>query len=150
MTSVEPITPGLLSAFLAAMGEAERADLERVGGRQIVEKAVALSVHSVVGLVDGVPAFMGGVIPDDDYDDCVVGKVWMLGTPQIAKARKFYLRETRRQVGLMLQMFVCLKTAVAAEYTKSLRWASWLGFALGKPIEHAGRTMIPMERWNEV
>ena len=74
----------------------------------------------------------------------------MLGAPGIAKARKFYLRETRRQVGLMLEMFVCLRTAVAAEYTKSLRWLRWLGFALGQPVEMAGRTLVPVERWNEV
>lgn len=147
MTSVEPITPGLLSAFLAAMGEAERADLERVGGRKVLDNAVALSVHTFAGVVDGVPAFVGGVIPDDE---CVVGKVWMLATPQVDRAKKFYLRETRRQVGLMLQMFVCLRTMVAAEYTKSLRWLRWLGFALGEPVERAGRILIPVERWHEV
>jgi len=56
VTSVEPVTAGLLSAFLAAMGEAERADLERVGGRQVLDNAVALSVHTFAGVVDGVPA----------------------------------------------------------------------------------------------
>ena len=147
MTSVEPVTAGLLSAFLAAMGEAERADLERVGGRQVLDNAVALSVHTFAGVVDGVPAFVGGVIPDDE---CVTGKVWMLATPQAERAKKFYLRETRRQVGLMLQMFVCLRTMVAAEYTKSLRWLRWLGFALGEPVERAGRILIPVERWHEV
>ncbi len=147
MTTVEPITPGLLSAFLAAMGEAERADLERVGGRQVLDHAISQSVHTFAGVVDGVPAFVGGVIPDDDH---VIGKVWMMATPQVERAKKFYLRETRRQVGLMLQMFVCLKTMVAVEYGKSLRWLRWLGFALGEPVERAGRTLIPVERWNEV
>jgi hypothetical protein len=141
------ITPAILTEFVAAMGEAERADLERVGGEVMLRHAVGLSVHTFAGIVDGVPAFIGGVIPDDD---CIVGKVWMLGAPGIAKARKFYLRETRHQVGLMLQMFVCLRTMVAAEYTKSLRWLRWLGFALGEPVEQAGRTLIPVERWHEV
>lgn len=147
MTRVEPITPGILTDFLAAMGDAERADLERVGGRLVLDHAVSQSVHTFAGVVDGVPAFVGGVIPDDDD---VVGKVWMVATPQVELAKKFYLRETRRQVGLMLQMFVCLKTMVAAEYTKSLRWLRWLGFALGQPVERAGRVVIPVERWNEV
>jgi len=39
---------------------------------------------------------------------------------------------------------------VAVEYGKSLRWLRWLGFALGEPVERAGRTLIPVERWNEV
>lgn len=147
MTSVEPVTPGLLSAFLAAMGDAERADLESMGGRVALDHVVSRSVHTFAGVVDGVPAFVGGVIPDDDD---VVGKVWMVATPQVDRAKKFYLRETRRQVGLMLQMFVCLKTMVAAEYAKSLRWLRWLGFALGQPVERAGRIVIPVERWNEV
>lgn len=147
MTSVEPVTPGLLSAFLAAMGDAERADLESMGGRVALDHVVSRSVHTFAGVVDGVPAFVGGVIPDDDD---VVGKIWMVATPQVDRAKKFYLRETRRQVGLMLQMFVCLKTMVAAEYTKSLRWLRWLGFALGTPVERAGRLVIPVERWNEV
>lgn len=147
MTSVEPVTPGLLSAFLAAMGDAERADLERIGGRAVLDNAVAQSVHTFAGVVDGVPAFVGGVIPDDEH---VTGKVWMMATPQVERAKKFYLRETRRQVALMLELFVCLRTMVAAEYTKSLRWLRWLGFALGKPVERAGRVLIPVERWNEV
>lgn len=147
MIAVEPVTPELLRAFLAAMRENERADLERLGGAAVIERAVALSVHTYAGVVDGVPAFVGGVIPDEDH---VVGKVWMLGTPQIEKAKKFYLRETRRQVALMLEMFLCLKTAVAAEYTKSLRWLRWLGFVMGQPVERAGRTLIPVERWHEV
>jgi hypothetical protein len=144
---VAPVTPDVLSAFLAVMGEAERADLESIGGMPALQRAVALSVHTFAGIVDGKPAFVGGVIPDEDH---VVGKVWMLGAPGIAKARKFYLRETRRQVALMLEMFVCLRTAVAAEYTKSLRWLRWLGFALGQPVKMAGRTLVPVERWNEV
>jgi hypothetical protein len=141
------VTPGLLSAFLAAMGDAERADLERIGGRAVLDNAVAQSVHTFAGVVDGVPAFVGGVIPDDEH---VTGKVWMMATPQVERAKKFYLRETRRQVALMLELFVCLRTMVAAEYTKSLRWLRWLGFALGKPVERAGRVLIPVERWNEV
>lgn len=143
MTTVEPVTPGLLSAFMAAMADGERAELEQIGGARLLGNAVAQSVHTFAGVVDGVPAFVGGVIPDDSHE---VGQVWMLGTPQIDKAKKFYLRETRRQVALMAQMFVCLRTAVAAEYTKSLRWLAWLGFTLGEPIERAGRTLIPVER----
>lgn len=129
------------------MSDAARADLESVGGVDTLKRAVGLSVHTFAGTVDGVPAFVGGVVPDDSHE---VGNVWMLGTPQIARDKKFYLRETRRQVALMLEMFVCLKTMVAVEYTQSLRWLRWLGFALGKPVVHGNRTLIPVERWNEV
>jgi len=147
VTSVEPVTPGLLSAFIAAMDGDERAKLEAIGGRTLLDGAVAQSVHTFAGVVDGVPAFVGGVIPDDSHE---VGKVWMMATPQVDRAKKFYLRETRRQVGLMLEMFLCLRTMVEQSYPKSLRWLRWLGFALGEPVEYAGRVLIPVERWNEV
>lgn len=125
----------------------ERAKLEAIGGRALLDGAVAQSVHTFAGVVDGVPAFVGGVIPDEAHE---VGKVWMMATPQVERAKKFYLRETRRQVGLMLEMFLCLRTMVEQSYPKSLRWLRWLGFALGEPVEYAGRVLIPVERWNEV
>lgn len=145
MNQIVPVTPDALSAFLAVMGEAERADLETVGGVAMLEQAAGASVHTFAGIVDGKPVFVGGVIAEDE-----VGRVWMLGAPGIAKAKKFYLRETRRQVALMLELFVCLRTGVAAEYTKSLRWLRWLGFVAGRPVTYGGREVIPMERWNEV
>lgn len=145
MNKVVPVTPEVLSAFLAVMSDAERADLESVGGLAMLKRTAAKSEHTFAGIVDGVPAFVGGVIGSGE-----VGNVWMLGAPGIARAKKFYLRETRRQVALMLELFVCLQTMVAAEYTKSLRWLEWLGFAKGAPVEIAGRMLVPVERWHEV
>lgn len=142
MNEVRAVTPEIIADFLPAMGDAERADLERIGGAKVLQNAVALSVHSFAGVVDGVPAFVGGVV---QADDAVTGRVWMMATPAVDRAKKFYLRETRRQVDLMMQMFDRLETKVAVDYPRSLRWLEWLGFKIGETIEMNGRLVRPVE-----
>ena len=142
MNEVSAVTPEIIADFLPAMGDAERADLERIGGASVLQNAVALSVHSFAGVVDGVPAFVGGVVAADDAE---TGRVWMMATPAVDRAKKFYLRETRRQVGLMLEMFDRLETKVAVEYPRSLRWLEWLGFKIGEAVEMNGRLVRPVE-----
>ena len=142
MNEVSAVTPEIIADFLPAMGDAERADLERIGGASVLQNAVALSVHSFAGVVDGVPAFVGGVVAADDAE---TGRVWMMATPAVDRAKKFYLRETRRQVGLMLEMFDRLETKVAVEYPRSLRWLEWLGFKIGEAVEMNGRIVRPVE-----
>ena len=142
MNELSAVTPEIIADFLPAMGDVERADLERIGGAKVLQNAVALSVHSFAGVVDGVPAFVGGVV---QADDAVTGRVWMMATPAVDRAKKFYLRETRRQVGLMLEMFDRLETKVAVEYPRSLRWLEWLGFKIGEAVEMNGRLVRPVE-----
>ena len=142
MNEVSAVTPEIIADFLPAMGNAERADLERIGGASVLQNAVALSVHSFAGVVDGVPAFVGGVVAADDAE---TGRVWMMATPAVDRAKKFYLRETRRQVGLMLEMFNRLETKVSVEYPRSLRWLEWLGFKIGEAVEMNGRLVRPVE-----
>ena len=142
MPEIVAVTPKIIADFLPAMGDAERADLERIGGAAVLRNAVALSVHSFAGVVDGVPAFVGGVV---QADDAVTGRVWMMATPAVDRAKKFYLRETRRQVGLMLDMFDRLETKVAVDYPRSLRWLAWLGFKIGEAVEMNGRLVRPVE-----
>lgn len=142
MNQVAAVTPKIIADFLPAMGDVERADLERVGGAAVLRNAVALSVHSFAGVVDGVPAFVGGVVA---ADDATTGRVWMMATPAVERAKKFYLRETRRQVALMLEMFDRLETKVAVEYPRSFRWLEWLGFEVGEAVEMNGRLVRPVE-----
>lgn len=136
------ITPAIIAAFVPAMGEAERADLESIGGEAALRNAAALSVHTFAGLIDDVPAFIGGVIA---ADDCTTGRVWMVATPAVAAAKKFYLRETKRQTGIMLKMFDTLETAVSVDYPRSLRWLAWLGFHVSEPVELRGRMVCQVE-----
>lgn len=142
MPETVAVTPEIIADFLPAMGAVERADLERLGGAAVLENAVALSLHSFAGVVDGVPAFVGGVVPSEDH---LTGRVWMMATPAVDRAKKFYLRETRRQVALMAEMFDRLETKVSVEYPKSLRWLEWLGFSVGEAVEMNGRTVRPVE-----
>ena len=140
MTQSEPITRDIIEAFLFLMDEVSFADLTEVSGGDPLAHIVnvaARSVHTYAGMIDGAPAFIGGVLGD--------GQVWMLGNPLIAKCRKFYLRETRRQRDIMAGLFPVLRTQVDVNYPRSLRWLEWLGFAIGEPVSFGIRVVRPVE-----
>lgn len=108
MTKTQPITPAIAERFVALYDEVARDELEAlsgVGAVAAINRAAERSVYTFAGLKDGEPLFLGGVNSE--------GQVWMLGGPGIAGAKKFYLRETRRQTEIMQAMFPRLWTCVA-------------------------------------
>jgi hypothetical protein len=137
ITSVAPADAALIARTLDLMRPAERAEL---GGDDVVAQAVSRSQHTFCGLVDGSPAFLGGI--------CEGGLIWMVSTPLVDRAKKFFLRETRRQIDLMQAMEPVLFCWVDVRYPKSLRWLEWLGFSSGElvVIPSLGVTARKMER----
>ena len=128
------------AASVARLSEPDRAELEELtgDGHAAVRALVAASARSACGLLDGRPIFLGGVTLE--------GWAWMLGAPDIARARAFYLRSTRAEVEAMQAMFPVLRSRVDVRYTRSLRWLRWLGFTVGEPRALGSRTVLTVER----
>lgn len=138
MNRIEPISPAIIDAFLPEMSPGDLRDLEQFGGVLTLRSVVERAVHTFAGMVDGTPQFIGGMMAD--------GRVWMLGGVGIAKAKRFYLRETRAQVAHMLGLAPLLWTGVEGSYTRSLRWLRWLGFSIDGGRPHHGRIIFYAEK----
>ena len=137
MTRVDRVTDWSIAALVARM---DPADVARFDGdaATMLRQAAAGCVHSFAGIIDNLPAFIGGLMPD--------GRVWMVSTPDVAKARKFYLRATRAETERMQAISPVLWTYVDARYPRSLRWLAWLGFSIGDAVAILGTTARKVER----
>ena len=144
---IREITPDIIDAFVMDMRPDDLEEMHALSGNEWAEDALRSvaerSVHTFAGLMDGIPLFLGGVVP---LDDVSIGRAWMLGNPGIAKAKKFYLRETRLKVRNMLILFDKIVVYVDDRYTKSLRWLQWLGFAQVDRYLIDGRRILLFEK----
>lgn len=137
MTRVERITDWSIAALVDRMDPADVAQFAG-GAAATIRQAAAGCVYSFVGIIDNLPAFIGGLMAD--------GRVWMVSTPDVAKARKFYLRATRSETERMQAISPVLWTYVDTRYPRSLRWLAWLGFSIGDAVEILGTTARKVER----
>lgn len=137
MTRIERITPWSIAVLVERMDDFDKA---RFGGdaATMLRQAAAGCVYSFAGIIDNLPAFIGGLMPD--------GRVWMVSTPDVAKARKFYLRATKTETERMQKISPVLWTYVDVSYPRSLRWLAWLGFSVGDAVEILGTTARKVER----
>lgn len=133
MTRIEPVSAEIIEAFVPLMEDEDRAELgdDPIG---LVRRVWLGSVHSFAGIINGTPAFIGGVNAR--------GCVWMISNPLVAKAKKFYLRATRAETTFMQSIYPTLWTWVDSRYTRSLRWLAWLGFDVGAGVPVPGTANI--------
>ena len=74
------------------------------------------------------------------------GSPWLLGTDAITEHQNWFLRETRRQVLIMLGRHQFLENWVDARNSTSIKWLEWLGFSLDEPAPF-GVAQLPFRRF---
>ncbi|SHN66869.1 hypothetical protein [Desulfovibrio litoralis] len=129
-----------LSFIAENMREADVLELKAFSGHTPIE-ALDLSLNrsllSWVCLVDNKPAFIWGVAPSGSILS-KAGIPWLLGTPDIYKARFSLLKESRTYVGLMKSTFETLENYVHSKNKFSIRWLRWSGFKIEKEAKPWG------------
>lgn len=127
-----------------------QADRDEVwaSGRKTPERALLVSLgmssHAWTGLVDGKVVCMWGCGPASMLDR--VGVPWMLGSDDLLKHQKAFLRRNREYVDAMLLCYTRLVNWVDARNTVSIRWLRWLGFEIGDAAPH-GALKMPFHRF---
>jgi hypothetical protein len=61
------------------------------------------------------------------------GVPWLLTGPACERHRRRFMIESKRQVGRMLDQVSPLVNFVHADYSRAIRWLSWLGFDIAEP-----------------
>jgi len=134
-------TPELAAAIVPLLSDLDRDELDALTDGDsvafIAERASASS-RCWSMLFYGRPLFFAGITID--------GVAWMLGTPEIARAKRSYVRAMRLMVEDMQIISPVIRAWVDVRYHRSLRLMERLGFELGEPIYFAGRMVCPAER----
>jgi len=131
-----------------------KADVEEVaaavgmGPYRALEDSLNRSAVAWTGLVDERPVCMFGVSPIDILGG--VGSPWLLGTGEIRKHAKTFLKLNRVYVPKMLELFPHLINYVDARHEVAIRWLKWLGFRFDpEPIPYGMWEMDFYRFWME-
>lgn len=99
---------------------------------EALEKAMIRSTKLWTATVDDVPCLMFGVAPASVLGG--LGVPWLLGTEDIHKVKRQFIRECRSYVGEMLNSYPKLVNMVDVRNEVSIRWLIWLGFELSPAL----------------
>lgn len=72
-------------------------------------------------------------VADASVIDRNTGIPWLVGTSELARHPRPFLRETRKWVSAWMELYSILTNYVDADYAKAIRWLRWLGFSIGSP-----------------
>lgn len=90
----------------------------------------------------GEPIAMFGVAPETLLSD--KGTVWLLATDGICKIRRQFLRQSRKYIDMMLEMYPLLENHVDARNVVSIEWLKWCG----ADIEEAKPWGVEKQKFN--
>lgn len=116
------------------MDPADVAEVWAMGRKTPLEALVAstkVSRETFVGLVDGEPICAFGIGQRTLMDN--VGIPWLLGTPEIRKHPRPFLRVSKNWIERAAQDYVRLENWVDVRHTRAVKWLKWLGFTLEEP-----------------
>lgn len=127
-----------------------QADIEELWASNHVSPAYALT-HGIrcssaawTGMVDGQPVCVFGVAPASLLGS--IGVPWMVGTYEIDRHAKAFLRRNKAYVERMSALYNYLVNYVDARNTRAIAWLKWLGFTLNEAQPY-GVEGLPFHRF---
>lgn len=103
-----------------------------------IRKALARPGRHYCALAGDVPIALFGVADMNGLSR--IGSPWLVGTAGIQDHSRGFLRESRRNIGLLCEGYDYLVNMVDTRNTRSILWLQWLGFAI-----HAARPYGPYD-----
>lgn len=110
----------------------------------VLTLSLAASVRTWAWLYKGRVMALFGVAPSPNPG---TGIPWLLAAKGAERHRIFFLRNSRRIVGEMLELFPYLENHVDCRNTASIQWLDWCGFALAEVIPFFGVQRLPFIRF---
>lgn len=99
------------------------------------------SVYPMVGLINGKPASIFGVIRDPI--NAHIGCIWMMGTDDIVAHKKTFLEHSKPCLATLFDSFQLLWCCMDKRNKVHARWVKWLGFTLLREIPSFGEQRRP-------
>lgn len=107
--------------------DAEEAEAGGISGARAVWRSYRQSLYRRVIKVNGRVGAIWGLGSQTLSD---VGVLWMLTTPEIEKVPFTFVREGKREVDRMLEIYPALSGVVHCKYASAMKYLSILGFSL--------------------
>ena len=136
-------TPEDLEFIAANMDPADVAEVWAMGRKtplEALKASAAVSREALVGLADDTPICAFGIGQRTLMDN--VGIPWLLGTPEIRKHPKIFLRASKNWVRQAARRYTRLENYVDARHTRAVKWLKWLGFTLDEPAPYGPDKML--------
>lgn len=137
-----------VQALASRLREADVAEIRAASGdnpERALTESLMYSPRSWTWLCDGEPIAMFGVAQDPSNP--TVGVPWLLGAPEIAQHKMFFLRTCKHYIDQMLDACPVLTNWVDCRNTVSIQWLAWCGFALCEVNPFFGVQRLPFIRF---
>ena len=133
---IRDVVPADLVALFTDMREGDFDEVQAARGDvwRALKEAIQTSVFCKAAEVDGKLLALFGVAPISFLNG--EGSPWLLGTTHLRKHRGFLMRESRRYLPSMLEIFPHLSNYVDARNVNSIRYLEALGFTMHAPAPH--------------
>lgn len=145
--TIRPATEADVAYVAANMREADRAEVA-ASSRRSPEEALMFSFQAsrdpLAGCVDDVPICVFGVAELSIVSDRA--SPWMLGTDELPKHARAFLRMSRAYVSNLKKQYAFLYNYVDVRNTYAVRWLVWLGFKIEDP-QPFGPDRLPFHRF---
>lgn len=84
------------------------------------------------GLYKDKPVCMFGIVPFIESDDFTGGTIWLLGTDDIDKNAKKFLKTSKLFCDWASARYDLLENVVPIDHDRTLKWLDWLGFVFAE------------------
>lgn len=111
---------------------------------QAITESLAASPNAQVGLCRGRVVCMYGVAEISILSN--IGIPWLLGTDEIEKHSKYFLRQNRYYMKQVKKRYAFLFNFVDARNIVAIRWLKWLGFRI-HDAQNFGPDDMPFHRF---
>lgn len=102
-----------------------------------------LRSEAYTALVNGQPEAMFGT--SDINVLAGIGSAWLLGTDEVTRHPKEFLRMSREWLAKPFTRYSVLRNVVSVENSASIRWLKWLGATFSDPIDVGGKPFVLFE-----
>ncbi|HFL4765783.1 TPA: hypothetical protein ACG33R_001417 [Escherichia coli] len=145
---IVPATSAHIEEILARVRQADVEEFLATNGwspRRVMEFGLKTSTFSCAGLINGRVITIFGVAPGSMIGG--TGIPWLVGTDDLEKYQRTFLRRCRKVVNAMLTVYPYLENYVDARNHVAKTWLKWLGFELEEAAPY-GLHGLPFHRFH--
>lgn len=145
---IVPATAAHIEKILPRVRQADIMEFEAFNGwdaRRVLETGLVTSTFACAGTINGRVITIFGVAPGSMIGG--TGIPWLVGTDDLEKYQRTFLRRCRKVVNAMQTVYPYLENYVDERNIVAKTWLRWLGFELenASPVGHFG---LPFHRFH--